>query len=1096
MLQDDPLWYKDAVIYQMHVKAFFDGDDSGAGDFRGAIEKLDYLQSLGVTTLWLLPFYPSPLRDDGYDISDYWDVHPHYGTMDDFRAFVEQAHARGLRVITELVINHTSDQHPWFQAARRAPPGSPEREFYVWSDSDQKFPETRIIFTDAEQSNWAWDPVAGAYYWHRFFSHQPDLNHNNPAVVDAVIEVMQFWFDTGVDGMRLDAIPYLCVREGTSNENLPETHGVLKRMRAALDERYRNRCFLAEANQWPEDVRDYFGDGDECHMAYHFPLMPRMFMAIAQEDRHPVVEIMAQTPAIPENCQWAIFLRNHDELTLEMVTDRERDYMYRTYATHPRMKLNVGIRRRLAPLLDNSRDKIELMNALLMSFPGTPILYYGDELGMGDNIYLGDRNSVRTPMQWNPDRNGGFSRCDPAQLYLPLVMDSVYGYQAINVEAQDKSPDSLLNWMRRLINVRNAHRALGRGGVEFLHPSNRKILAYVRRWQDDTLLCVANLSRHPQPVALDLSGYAGQVPLELTARTPFPRIDEYPYRLSLAGYGFFWFQLLHDVPDLAGSAGEHGRSSEPAPVLVWFAGWYSLDPERVPPARRELSERVRAQFVGRGLKRWLPKQRWFAAKDHAPDEVTFSAAFAQAPADAPWLWGTVSVPGPDGPVDYQLPLAVAWEGDHEASLESLERYQVAAVRRHAHMGALLDAAATPAFVRDLLRGIAEGRDEELGDGCIRYRARPPLDRHRGDIDDAPVELPGEVGSNTTVRIGDWGFLKLYRQLTAGATLEVEIGTFLSEQAHFPHVVPILGHVVLERGGGEPVPLAVLQEFVATQGSAWDLVVNSFRRYLERARSEPVALLDEESDYLAQMVALLGRRTAELHLAFAVETGDPDFDPEPVSDGEISGWVQGVAREADETFELLAGHLTQLEGYERRLADDLLAARERIVRRIRGVRIEAGDLRKTRYHGDYHLGQVLVEEEDYVIIDFEGEPARSLEARRRKHTPLRDVAGALRSFDYAAFDAGSGALESTGLSPLDLTLLLGHLRDTAGSTFLAAYWDTVRPRMARGAPDQLLELLVWEKALYELRYEIRSRPFFARIPLHGLARYFLHTPSPV
>ncbi len=1089
MLQDDPLWYKDAVIYQLHVKAFFDSDDSGVGDFRGATEKLDYLQSLGVNTLWLLPFYPSPLKDDGYDISDYWDVHPHYGTMDDFRAFVEQAHARGLRVITELVINHTSDQHPWFQAARRAPPGSPEREFYVWSETDQKFPETRIIFTDTEPSNWAWDPVAGAYYWHRFFSHQPDLNHNNPAVVDAVIEVMRFWFDTGVDGMRLDAIPYLCVREGTSNENLPETHAVLKRMRAALDERYRNRCFLAEANQWPEDVRDYFGDGDECHMAYHFPLMPRMFMAIAQEDRHPVVEIMAQTPAIPANCQWAIFLRNHDELTLEMVTDAERDYMYRTYATHPRMKLNVGIRRRLAPLLDNSRDKIELMNALLMSFPGTPILYYGDELGMGDNIYLGDRNSVRTPMQWNPDRNGGFSRSDPAQLYLPLVMDSVYGYQAINVEAQDRSPDSLLNWMRRLINVRNAHPALGRGGIDFLHPGNRKILAYVRRWQDDTLLCVANLSRHPQPVALDLGAYQGSVPLELTGRTPFPRIEGGAYQLSLPGYGFYWFQLVEELPELGGSGGEHARITEPLPVLVWFDGWRSLEPERVVTARRELAERVRSQFQDRALRRFLPNQRWYAAKDHPLDRVEFRPLVPETPADTPWLWGVVSVGDAEKSVRYLLPLSVVWE--RERSLEGLERYQVAAIRRHAQMGALLDAAADERFVRDLLKDLAAGLEMRDGGVVMRYRPRAAFEPYRQRLADSVVNLPGEVGSNTTVRVGDWGFLKLYRQLSPGASLEVEIGTFLTERAGFRHAVPVLGSVeFLPRESEQPIPVAVLQPFVATQGSAWDLVVGSFRRYLERARSEPVALLDEESAYLDQMVALLGQRTAELHLAFASETGDPAFDPEPVTRGELAAWIQGIAREADETLDLLEAQSATLEGYERRLAGDLLAARDAVLGRIRSVRIDPAGLRKTRYHGDYHLGQVLVEEEDYVIVDFEGEPARSLEERRRKHTPLRDVAGLLRSFDYATFDAGSGSLEAAGLGPLDLTLLLGHLRERAGETFLGAYWRTLPPPADPQAHARLLELLVWEKAFYELRYEIRSRPFFARIPLHSLARYFL------
>ena len=549
----DPLWYKDAVIYQMHVKAFHDANGDGIGDFAGLAQKLDYIQELGVNTIWLLPFYPSPMRDDGYDIASYTDVYADYGTLDDFRAFINEAHRRGLKVITELVINHTSDQHPWFQAARRAPPGSPERDFYVWSDTDKKFAGTRIIFTDTESSNWAWDPVANQYYWHRFFSHQPDLNHNNPRVVDAVIEVMRFWLDLGVDGMRLDAIPYLCVEEGTTNENLPQTHAVLKRMRAVVDANYKGRMFLAEANQWPEDVREYFGDGDECHVAYHFPLMPRIFMAVALEDRYPIAEIMRQTPDIPENCQWAIFLRNHDELTLEMVTDRERDYMYRMYAQEPRMRVNVGIRRRLAPLLNNDVDRIKLMNSLLLSMPGSPIIYYGDEIGMGDNIYIGDRNGVRTPMQWSIDRNAGFSRTDPQRLYLPLIMDPIYGYQAVNVEAQSRDPSTLLNWTRRMIQVRKANPAFGLGTFTDLGGTNATVLSYAREHETadgtDVIVCVNNLSRFAQPVELDLRRFEGMVPIELIGGVTFPRIGELPYLLTLGGYGFYWFRLARPTEE-------------------------------------------------------------------------------------------------------------------------------------------------------------------------------------------------------------------------------------------------------------------------------------------------------------------------------------------------------------------------------------------------------------------------------------------------------------------------------------------------------------------------------------------------------------------
>jgi maltose alpha-D-glucosyltransferase / alpha-amylase len=539
---DDPLWYKDAILYELHVKAFFDSNDDGIGDFRGLIEKLDYLQDLGVTALWLLPTYPSPLRDDGYDISDYMNVQPAYGSVEDFEAFVEAAHSRGLRVITELVMNHTSDQHPWFRAAR-SDPASPFREYYVWSDTDRRYRDARIIFTDTEASNWTWDPIARQYFWHRFFSHQPDLNFDNPAVQEEMHRALRFWLDKGVDGLRLDAIPYLYEREGTNCENLPEVHHYLKQLRSAIDHEYANRMLLAEANQWPPDVRPYFADADECHMAFHFPLMPRIYMALRKEVRTPIVEILAQTPEIPPACQWGLFLRNHDELTLEMVTNDERDYMYSEYAHDARMRVNVGIRRRLAPLLDNSRRRQELLHSLLFSMPGTPILYYGDEIGMGDNIYLGDRNGVRTPMQWNGDRNAGFSRADPQALYLPLVIDPVYHYQSVNVEAQRRMPSSLLNWMRRLIAIRKRYPVFGRGTIEFLHPDNLAVLAYLRCHEDQTILVVNNLSRFVQPVELDLSPYTGCVPVELFGETVFPRVANARYFLSLGPHTFYWFRL-------------------------------------------------------------------------------------------------------------------------------------------------------------------------------------------------------------------------------------------------------------------------------------------------------------------------------------------------------------------------------------------------------------------------------------------------------------------------------------------------------------------------------------------------------------------------
>ena len=541
----EPLWFKTAVFYEIHTRAFFDADGDGSGDFRGLIEKLDYLQWLGIDCIWMLPFYKSPLRDGGYDIADFFTIQPDYGTVDDVRDFIEAAHQRGIRVIADLVMNHTSSDHPWFQESRSSA-DSPKRDWYVWSDTYQKYEEARIIFTDTESSNWTWDDQAQAYFWHRFFSHQPDLNFDNPEVQEAMLEVLRFWLDLGMDGFRLDAVPYLYERDGTNGENLPETHEYLKRVRAEVDSKYPDRVLLAEANQWPADVVEYFGDGDECQMAFHFPVMPRMFMALRREEANPIYEILRQTPEIPDNCQWGLFLRNHDELTLEMVTDEERDYMYSEYAKDPRMKINVGIRRRLAPLLDGGRDEIELMHAILFSLPGSPVLYYGDEIAMGDNVYLGDRDGVRTPMQWTGDRNGGFSRADFAQLYAPPLMDPVYGFQAVNVEAQLRTPTSLLRWLRRFISLRQEHPVFGLGTYEPIEPSNRKIFAHLRVYEDDVMLCVHNLARSAQAVELDLSAYEGRRPVEVFGRSRFPKIGELPYLLTLAPRGFYWFQLTED----------------------------------------------------------------------------------------------------------------------------------------------------------------------------------------------------------------------------------------------------------------------------------------------------------------------------------------------------------------------------------------------------------------------------------------------------------------------------------------------------------------------------------------------------------------------
>ncbi|MFM2043798.1 MAG: trehalose synthase [Pseudomonadota bacterium] len=806
----DRHWYKNAVIYQIHVKAFCDGNNDGIGDFAGLTAKLDYIQDLGVNCVWLQPFYPSPLKDDGYDIADYRDINARYGNLRDFRSFVRECHARGMRVITELVINHTSAEHPWFQRARTAPPGSPWRNFYVWSDTDRRYAGTRIIFCDTEKSNWTWDEQAGAFYWHRFYSHQPDLNFDNPRVLREVLNVMKYWLDLGVDGLRLDAVPYLIEREGTNCENLAETHDILKQIRAELDQQYSDRMLLAEANQWPEDVLPYFGDpakgGDECHMAFHFPLMPRMYMALAMEDRHPVTDIMRQTPEIPADAQWAVFLRNHDELTLEMVTDKERDYLWNFYATDRRARINLGIRRRLAPLMDNDRRKIELLNSLLFSMPGTPVIYYGDEIGMGDNVYLGDRDGVRTPMQWSPDRNGGFSRADPARLYLPALQDPVYGFNTVNVEAQARSSSSLLNWTRRIVAVRQGHTAFGRGTLRFLYPGNRKVLAYLREHGGETVLCVANLSRSAQAVELDLKEMRGRVPVELLGRSVFPPVGDLPYLLTLPAYGFYWF-ILTDEPALPSW---HEPIPEPMPdlmTLVLRSGWRDLIGSR---SMRELEQDALPGFI--------PKQRWFGAKDAriAGTRIAGTTVLPGAGDGYLLLRLEVAHSGAETPPTYFLPLALSWEENAGQTGWPLLPYTVAKTRRGRQVGAAYDAMQSPEFIRTMIQAVRDGQDVTEGGNTLRFRPTARLADITLPAGDLPIRTLGVEQSNSSVLVGDEMVFKIYRKLEPGTHPELEISRFLTEQVPFANTPPLLGSVEV-MDGESCTALAVLQGFVRNQG---------------------------------------------------------------------------------------------------------------------------------------------------------------------------------------------------------------------------------------------------------------------------------------
>ncbi|MFQ5657221.1 MAG: maltose alpha-D-glucosyltransferase [Candidatus Methylomirabilales bacterium] len=1099
----DGLWYKDAVIYELHVRAFYDSDGDGVGDFQGLTAKLDYLQDLGVTAIWLLPFYPSPFKDDGYDIADYTRVHHSYGTSQDLQVFLREAHRRGLRVITELVLNHISDQHPWFQRARRAKPGSRWRDFFVWSETPGQYKEARIIFKDFETSNWTWDPVAGAYYWHRFYAHQPDLDFDNPQVRRAILDAVDFWLGLGVDGLRLDAVPYLYEREGTSCENLPETHAFLKKLRRHVDEKFERRMLLAEANQWPEDAVTYFGEGDECNIAFHFPLMPRLFMGIHIEDRFPIVEILQQTPPILESCQWALFLRNHDELTLEMVTDEDRDYMYRVYAQDPRARINLGIRRRLAPLLGNHRRRIELMNGLLFSLPGTPVIYYGDEIGMGDNIYLGDRNGVRTPMQWSADKNAGFSRTNPQRLYLPIIIDPEYHYEAVNVEAQQNNPHSLLWWMKRLIALRKRFKAFGRGTLEFLHPENRKVLVFIRRYQDERILVVANLSRFVQCVELDLATCKGMVPVEMFGRTEFPPIGKLPYFITIGPHAFYWFALESKPIEQV----SHTTEEAPLPTLTATGALEGI-----------LQGEAKATLEGL-LPLYLRARRWFGGKARRIKSTTLLEAFPVPFAPLESFLTLVRVEYTEGDPDtYVLPLTSA-VGERARQMQEGFPHPLRAQLEvkgkeggAGELGLLYDALYEKSFSAGLLDAIARRRHVKGANGefvASRTRAFARIQ------DSAQVALDPKVlrveQSNTSVVYGDQYVLKFFRRLEPGMNPDLELGRFLTERVSFPHIPPVAGALEYRRRNGDAVTLAILQGFVPNQGDAWQYTLHTLSRYFETVlarqaemqalpipRKNLLGLVEEEIPSLAkeaigpylESARLLGERTAELHAALARDLDDPSFAPEPFTDFYQRALYHGMLGLTDQAFQLLRQRLKNLPEAAREEARKVLALEEEVRRRFQPIRDRKIAAMRIRCHGDYHLGQILYTGKDFVIFDFEGEAARSLSERRIKRSPLRDVAGMLRSFHYASYAALVGQVP--GLRPEDFSSLepwapFWYLWVSA--TFLKAYLAGAAhvPLLPRAQEElqALLDAYLLEKAVYELGYELNNRPDWLKIPLRGI-----------
>lgn len=1087
-LETDPLWFKQAIIYQVHVKGFYDRNEDGIGDFAGLREKLDYLESLGITAIWLLPFYPSPLKDDGYDIANYYNVHPIYGYLNDFRHFLKEAHHRGIRVITELVINHTSDQHPWFQRARHAKPGSAWRNFYVWSDTVEKYKEAPIIFRDFETSNWTWDPVAQAYYWHRFYSHQPDLNFENPLVRKEVFRALDFWFEMGVDGLRLDAISYLFEEEGTSCDNLPATHDFIKKLRQRVDAKFKDRVLIAEANHWPEDAVAFFGNGDECHMAFHFPVMPRLFMAIHMEDRYPIIDILEQTPLLPPTCQWVMFLRNHDELTLEMVSDEERDYMYRIYAKDPKARINLGIRRRLAPLLDNDRAKIELMNILLFSLPGTPVIYYGDEIGMGDNYYLGDRNGVRTPMQWSPDRNAGFSKANPQRLYLPIIIDPSYHYEVVNVENQESNSSSLLWWTRRTLLVRKNCQAFGRGDLEFLTTDNSKILAFTRTYQNEIILVVANLSHFAQAAGLDMTKYVGYIPIELFHQTQFPKINDKTYYMTLGPHGYFWLSLKpSEAINLL--AQDHL-----IPTLYVERNWENIFKES---HQLKLEKDILPLF--------LKTAQWFERKTTSIHSIKILFT-ASLPSSKLCIIEIRYLETEERDV-YFIPIAFAPKPESDQLLTQTPK----SILAHLHVdhleGVLYDGAHDAHLRADLLNLILKHKKIKLDSQAFVASIGEFLkNQSLKNLTDLSSSLVKEGQSTSSFLYESQFFLKIYRKLDEGINPEVEIQTFLSETAKFPYTPQFAGKIEWQRPNKDPIALAILESAIPHEESGWSFTLDALTSYYERVLAyaqeskQPLSILPNpllpkleeliRGSYL-EAARLLGQRTAEMHLALASHPENSQFRPELSTTHYQRSIYQTMRRNVYKTLQLLKLNLNNLPASSRLMGEEILKSQSSLMNFYqRLLQVKMTEVR-IRVHGYYHLGKVLYTGKDFYIIDFEGKPLLPISHRRIKRSSLRDVAGMLRSFHHAAHHV---LLTHTTIKP-DLIPQLEPWADLwyqqVSTLFVESYTQTIQTSplpFACKNPEEcryLLDIFLLDKAMYELSHALNTCPDEVVIPCKGI-----------
>ncbi len=1092
-ISEELTWYKDAIIYELHIKAFFDKNNDGIGDFPGLIDKLDYLEELGVTTIWLLPFYPSPQRDDGYDIADYYNINPSYGAIKDFKRFLKEAHKRGLRVITELVLNHTSDEHEWFQRARISLPGSAYRDYYVWSDTPEKYHDTRIIFTDYETSNWTWDGEAQAYFWHRFFSHQPDLNFDNPKVQQEVFKIIDFWCRMGVDGFRLDAIPYLFEAEGTNNENLPQTHEFLKKLREVVDRKFKNVVFLAEANMWPEDSAAYFGDGDECHMNYHFPLMPRMFMALNMEDRYPIIEIIDQTPDIPENCQWATFLRNHDELTLEMVTDEERDYMYKVYTKDPLARINLGIRKRLAPLLENNRNKVELMNILLFSLPGTPVIYYGDEIGMGDNHYLGDRDGVRTPMQWDPGRNAGFSRANPQQLYLPVIIDPEYKYDSVNVENQLINTNSLLWWMKRVIRMRKRYKAFGRGIIRFLEPANRKILAFVREYKNEKILVVVNLSRFAQAVELDLEEFEGYLPLEVFSRNVFPVIQKPPYVLTLGPHGYFWFELKKSRDKIL--------LDEPIDfsILVHVNKWDQL-----------FKNKKRDMLETKIFPSYITKRRWFAGNKKGIESVSIQENINISYRGENYNLLLIEVDYFEGLAQfYLLPIAFAAEVQERELIEHYPTSIICRVQIGDKAGVMYDPIYNDQFRFYLLDMLIRKKRLDMENSRIQFYSTSALKKLVKE-DEGELESSKLIDSDerhSVIVYGNKLVLKLYRQIDYSSSRDVEISRFLSEKLKFSQVPDYYGAIEFIKPKSFPATLGISQQYVPGAVSVKEYFADGFQRYYEKMTSfgpkgrlpklkgsmKTPASFDELTlegqkilggAYL-EHVMLLGQRTAEMHKILAYAQDNPDFKYEEFTLHYQKSLYSGLKTLIRTTIKKLEKKIGAFTPDVRKEVLDFFQFEDKLGASFKQIARKKLDCMKIRIHGHYHLSRILFTGNDFTIIGFEGDLSFSYHSKKVKKSALRDLAVLIYSIHRTAQITAINNQYDEKYSLrwfhyISGFLVKSYLAHVDGEAFIPADRENL---------NNLLEIFLLERGLNELDSELDRRPEYTVIPIR-LIKYVL------